>query len=184
VIAVWLAQVLMAWRGPPDQGDARMSQVCDTTMLRARRPPTPAAAAATPGHAVVCHAVVLSICAAALVGSFVLKPDEDGLSLFGYRWPLHCWLHETFGVKCALCGLSRSFCSLARGDVAAGLGFHRLGPAVFALFCLEVPYRIYAIAINPKPIGARLARFHVTLVLIVGAALFANWLLTLGELIA
>ncbi len=136
------------------------------------------------GHGVVLHAVVLAVCGTALALAFVLKPGSDGLSLFGYRWPWHCRLYDTFGVKCALCGLSRSFCCLARGDVAAAVGFHRLGPLVFALFCLEVPYRVYAIAIGPRCIDARLAKSHITLAVFVAAAVFANWLLYLGELIA
>jgi len=161
-----------------------MSQVCDTTILPTRRSLAPVAGVAAQGHEVVYHTVVLSMCAAALALSLVLKPDAEGLSLWGYRWPWHCWLHDAFGIKCALCGLSRSFSSLAHGDIAASLRFHRLGPVVFALFCLQVPYRLYAIAIRPRRIGARWARLHVALVLLVGVALFANWLLTLGELIA
>ncbi len=160
-----------------------MSQICDTTILPTRRWPAPVAGVAAQRHEVTYHAAILSMCAAALALSFVLKPDAEALSLWGYRWPLHCWLHDAFGVKCALCGLSRSFCSLAHGDLAAGLEFHRLGPVVFALFCLQVPYRIYALAISPRRIGVRLTKLHVTLVLLVGVAVFANWLLYLGELI-
>jgi hypothetical protein len=158
-----------------------MSQVCDTTAWQSRHP---VSVTAPHGHEGVYHAVLLSICAAALALSLVLRPDADGLSLFGYPWPWHCWLHDTFGIKCALCGLSRSFCSLAHGDIVASLGFHPLGPVVFALFCLQIPYRLYALAVNPRTISARLTRVHVTLVLVVGVALFANWLLYLGELVA
>jgi hypothetical protein len=139
---------------------------------------------AAQGHEAGYHGVVLLICAAALALSAVLTPGGEGSSLFGYPWPWHCWLHETFGVKCALCGLSRSFSCLARGDIAAGLEFHRLGPAVFALFCLEIPYRIYAITVSPRRVDAKLAKLHVAAVSLVAAGVFGNWLLYLGELIA
>ncbi len=161
-----------------------MSQVCETTILASRRSPAPAATVAAPTHDTVFHGAVLSVCTAALILSFVLKPDADGMSLFGFRWPWSCWLYDRLGVRCALCGLSRSFCCLARGDIVTAVGFHRLGPLVFALFCLEIPYRLYAIIIRPRRIAAGLARIHVVIATLVAVALFANWLLYLGELVA
>lgn len=139
--------------------------------------------ASTRGPVRSCHVVVLAMCATALAGAFLLHPSEDGLSVLGCRWPFHCWLHETLGIRCALCGLSRSFCSLARGDVAAGLHFHRLGPVVFALFCLEIPYRLGALAAAGRGISARLARLHLCMVGLVCAAVLVNWMVYLGGLI-
>ena len=132
---------------------------------------------------VVFHAAVLLICGAALAGAVVLTPHVEGLSLFGYRWPFYCWLHETLGIKCALCGLSRSFSTLAHGDIHAALQFHRLGPAVFALFCLQIPYRLYALALRPRPVNARLRRAHAGLVALVATAVLAHWIVYLGGLI-
>lgn len=129
------------------------------------------------------HIIALAMCVTALAGAFLLRPSEDGLSLLGCRWPFHCWLHETLGIRCALCGLSRSFCSLARGDVAAGLHFHRLGPVVFALFCLEIPYRLGALAAGDRGVNARLARLHLCAVGLVCAAVLVNWMVYLGGLI-
>lgn len=129
------------------------------------------------------HLSVLLVCGAILVCAVVLRPNEHGLSLFGLQWPLSCWLHDMTGIKCGLCGMSRSFCSLARGDLAAGLRFHRLGPVVFALFCLEIPYRLYALTAARRGGNARLARLHARVVAVVFAAVLVNWMVYLGELL-
>jgi len=121
------------------------------------------------------HLIVLLACAGVLAASFILRPTAEGLSLFGYPWPLHCWLHETTGIRCALCGISRSFCSLAHGDIAAGLAFHRLGLVTFAFFCLQIPYRLYAWAIQPGRIDRRIANAHFGLAALLCAAMAGNW---------
>jgi hypothetical protein len=157
-----------------------MTEVCDTTTAPFSRP---VARATAHGSETACHVSVLLFCGAILAGAAVLTPGEEGLSLFGYRWPFYCWLHETLGIKCAFCGMSRSFCALAHGDLSAGWRFHRLGPAVFALFCLQLPYRLYALAIRPRRLKARLSRLHGALLALVGVAVLANWTLYLGGLL-
>jgi hypothetical protein len=129
------------------------------------------------------HLIVLLACAGTLAASFILRPHEKGLSLFGYRWPFYCWLHESLGIRCALCGMSRSFCSLAHGDLGASLGFHRLGPFLFAFFCLQIPYRMYALAIHPGTIDRTVVKAHVGLGVLLCAAIACNWLLYLEGLI-
>ena len=130
------------------------------------------------------HTIVLLLCTGALAAAFLLRIDGDGLSLFGYPWLMHCRLYETFGVKCALCGMSRSFSSLAHGDIGASLSFHILGPAVFVFFCAEVLYRGYLLSSPPKATSAGPARAHFCAVLLVAAAVLANWLLYLGGLLS
>ncbi len=129
------------------------------------------------------HLIVLLMCVAVLTASFILSPGEEGLSLFGLRWPFHCWLHETLGIRCALCGMSRSFCSLAHGDLGASFEFHRLGPVFFAFFCLQIPYHLYALAVRPGPICRTVAGAHLGLAALVCAAIACNWLLYLEGLI-
>lgn len=129
------------------------------------------------------HTIVLLLCTGALAAALLLRIDGEGLSLFGYPWPMHCRLYETFGVKCALCGMSRSFSSLAHGDIGASLRFHPLGPAVFVLFGLEIVYRIYALATGGGRTGVRPARMHTGLVIVVSAAVLVNWLFYLGGLL-
>jgi hypothetical protein len=129
------------------------------------------------------HLIVLLACAAVLAASVVLQPHEQGLSLLGYRWPFYCWTHETLGIRCALCGMSRSFCSLAHGDLGASFEFHRLGPFLFAFFCLQIPYRLYALAIAPRTIDRRVAKVHRGLAIGLCAAIACNWLVYLEGLI-
>ena len=155
----------------------------DMAVLEPRRAFAAPAGTAARGQAAVLHAVVLAGCVATLAGALLLSPSEDGLSLFGYRWPLRCWLHDMTGIPCGLCGLSRSFCSLARGDVAAGVHFHRLGPVVFALFCLEIPYRLYALTAGRRGVNARLSRLHVRVAVLVCAGILVNWMVSLGGLL-
>ena len=129
------------------------------------------------------HTIVMLLCAAAMAGAFLLRIDGQGLSLFGYSWPLHCRLYETFGVKCALCGLSRSFSALAHGDIGAGFRFHPLGPAVFVLFGLEIVYRVYALATSGGRVRDKLSRMHAGLIILVSTAVLVNWLFYLGGLL-
>ncbi len=144
-----------------------------------------AAAGKWPAHsqAGVLHGLVLAGCMAALLGAFLLKPAEGGLSLFGLCWPFRCWLHDVTGIQCGLCGLSRSFCSLARGDFAGAVHFHRLGPVVFALFCLEVPYRLWAVVSGRGCVPTRWVRLHIRAVVVVFGAILVNWMVYLGGLL-
>lgn len=129
------------------------------------------------------HIIILFLCVAIVTASILLQFDEDGLSLFGLNWPVHCFLHNTFGVKCALCGLTRSFCSLARGNLPASLRFHFLGPLIFAFICLQIPYRIWALSILPAQINTRLTKVNSALALTLTIAVFVNWFIYLGGLI-
>ena len=129
------------------------------------------------------HTIVLLLCTGALAGAVLLRMDGQGLSLFGYPWPLHCRLYETFGVKCALCGMSRSFSCLAHGDIGPSFRFHPLGPAVFVLFGLEIVYRGYALAAGGGRVADKLSRMHAGLIIIVSAAVLMNWLFYLGGLL-
>jgi hypothetical protein len=131
----------------------------------------------------VYHGIVLALCAGVLAAAFVLRPHPEGVTLFGCAWPWHCRLHDLLGIQCALCGMSRSFCSLAHGDLQASFAFHPLGPALFALFCLEVPYRVRALLTRPGLREVWLVRIHGGLAALVCAAIFLRWLFYLGGLI-
>ena len=93
----------------------------------------------------VFHVIVLVLCVLAVIVSLLLRYDADKLFLLGIEWPVHCALYESFGIKCALCGLTRSFCAMGAGDLSAAAHFHLLGPAIFVFVCLQIPYRIHAL---------------------------------------
>ncbi|MHC4641546.1 MAG: DUF2752 domain-containing protein [Planctomycetota bacterium] len=127
--------------------------------------------------------MILLLCVAILFCSLLLQIDEGELYLFGFKWPHRCLLYEMTGIKCALCGLTRSFCSVAHGDWQQSLKFHVLGPIIFAFTCVQIPYRIYGVIIHPRAINRRLIRINLSLTVTVTIVIFINWLIYLGRLI-
>lgn len=134
-------------------------------------------------HLVVYHIVILLLCAAILVLSRLLQLKEGELYLFGFKWPHRCPLYEIVGIKCALCGLTRSFCSLAHGNLSAGLRFHNLGPVIFAFACFQIPYRIYGVIIHPGKMNRKLIKINLSLTVAISILIFVNWFVYLGKLI-
>jgi len=127
----------------------------------------------------VFHFIVLVLCVFAMAVSLLLKHEGQALQLFGTGWPLSCTLYQTFGIKCALCGLTRSFCSMARGELFAAIHFHPIGPAVFIFVCLQIPYRI-KLLLSVKREQGKLKRAGVYAVFGLSAAVLMNWLIYLG----
>ncbi len=135
----------------------------------------------SPSRSNVCHVVVLILCAFAVLASFLLRQGGDGLYLFGIEWPVSCALYQNFGIECALCGLTRSFCSIAGGDFSAAMRFHPLGPAVFVFVCLQMVYRIRMLGMTQrKNRKLRLAGIYSAVAL--AGALLINWFVYLGGL--
>jgi hypothetical protein len=134
------------------------------------------------GSEKVLHFLVLGLCVLAVILSFLLQHDGQKLQLYGTGWPLHCALYQTFGIKCALCGLTRSFCSMARGEIFSALRFHPLGPAIFVFVCLQIPYRIYALCSGVTK-REKLKRAGVYSAFGLAVALLINWFIYLGGLV-
>ncbi len=126
------------------------------------------------------NAIILFVCIAIMVGAFAFTLDEMGLYMFGLKWPLHCLLNHFFGIKCALCGMTRSFTAIAGGDPAGAFAYHRLGPVLFFLVFFQIPYRIWVLAASPKKVDKRLRRIHAGLIALVLTAVMVNWLIYLG----
>ena len=120
---------------------------------------------------------------AILIASLLFQVNGTGLYLFGFKWPLNCLLYDTFGIKCALCGLTRSFCSLSHGNFAQALSLHFLGPPIFAFILFQIPYRIWVIIIHPKRMNRKLIKINLALAVTLLIAIFVNWLIYLGGLI-
>ena len=138
---------------------------------------------ASNNHQMVFHIIILFLCAAILVGSLLLDLCEGELYLFGFEWPHRCPLYEFFGIKCSLCGLTRSFCSLTHGNFHQALRFHTLGPLIFAFTCFQIPYRIYALVIHPKRMNRKLKKINLSLTVTISILIFVNWFVYLGGLI-
>jgi hypothetical protein len=58
---------------------------------------------------------------ALLAGAFLYRPVL----------PSFCTMKRVTGIGCPGCGMTRSVCATARGDVRTALRFHLFGPAVF-----------------------------------------------------
>ena len=126
----------------------------------------------------LCHIAILLVCIAIVAGAFAFTLDDLGLYSFGFKWRLHCLLDHLFGIKCAFCGMTRSFTAITDGDIAAAFEYHRLGPVLFFFIVLQIPYRIWAI--SPKKISERVTRVHAGLAAFVLTAIFVNWLIYMG----
>lgn len=124
--------------------------------------------------------MALAVCAGLVIASFVFDIDKLGIYLFGFKWPMTCFLHRVFGIKCALCGMSRSFVSMAHGNFANAFEFHHLGPVVFAYVVLQIPYRIWAIVRFPGKTRV-LTRIMAAGGILLLLAIFINWFCYLAE---
>ncbi len=135
------------------------------------------------GRHKVHHTVILLVCISIVIGSMLLGLNENELYLFGFKLPLHCFLYDTFGIKCALCGLTRSFCSLAHGDFFASLRFHLLGPVIFTFIYMQIPYRIWAPAARSGKPNKKIMKIGLGTSVLIIVALLVNWLVYLGGLV-
>lgn len=129
------------------------------------------------------HTIILLFSVIILIVSMLLYLNENELYLFGFKWPLRCFLYHTFGIKCALCGLTRSLCSVAGGDISQGLKLHTVGPVIFLFICLQVPYRIWALAVRPGKPNKKIMKIGLGIGVLIIAALLVNWLVYLGGLV-
>lgn len=95
------------------------------------------------------HVEMLVLAAIVLVGSALLEVRADGrIAPAGFsQWPLLevCPTKLLLGQRCPCCGLTHSFVSLTRGDVAGSLAAHRVGWILFAALALQIPYRAAAL---------------------------------------
>ena len=60
---------------------------------------------------------------------------------------------------------------------------HHFGPPVFLFILLQIPYRIYALAVRPNPVNATLVKANAVVFPVLLAAIMVNWLIYLGGLI-
>ena len=126
------------------------------------------------------HTIILFVCMAIIAAARIFRIDVLGLYFFGLEWPMHCLLNSIFGVKCAFCGMTRSFIALANGDLTAAVQYHFLGPVFFAFTVFQIPYRIWALAISPKRINIKIRKAHNYFAVIILAAILVNWFIYLG----
>lgn len=108
--------------------------------------------------------------------SAVWHPADDGGIVL-------CPFRLATGIPCPGCGLTRSFCAIAKGHVERGLEFHWLGPVVFAVFAV---YWVRGVVLLAGGFGV-VERFDRTvgrwgLARLLLAALMVVWLVRLAVL--
>ena len=95
------------------------------------------------------HIWILLLCLAAIAGAFALEPTAEGplvlpLSFDGVKVqiPETCASRRILGVSCPGCGLTRSFVFTARGELRQAVKANAMGPMLFCLCWLQIPYRL------------------------------------------
>ncbi|MBS3763011.1 MAG: DUF2752 domain-containing protein [Planctomycetes bacterium] len=119
----------------------------------------------------------LVISTLAIIAARILTVSGQTVFLGGRALPEACMFKKLTGLKCATCGLTRSFVATAHGSWEQAWNFHHLGTLVFLLIAFQVPYR--AICLIGRDLRLRWAglerRASLTIVLIFAAGFLANW---------
>jgi uncharacterized protein DUF2752 len=134
------------------------------------------------------HLWVLAMALAAIAGSFILYPGTEGGLRFdvpGVAHPVQlpevCMSRRVLGISCPGCGLTRSFCATAQGDPATAWNINPMGPILFLICLLQVPYRIVEYfglwSQRPAWIWCRNRFYPITYLIVLG--LFAQWVVRL-----
>lgn len=91
------------------------------------------------------HIIMLSIALLVTTLSFVLYtdgPTDVVIPWLNIALPPTCSMQSMAGVDCPGCGLTRSFISLAHGQLDASLAFNPAGILMFGVVLFQIPYRI------------------------------------------
>ncbi|MEW6347511.1 MAG: DUF2752 domain-containing protein [Thermodesulfobacteriota bacterium] len=94
------------------------------------------------GLAVICAAVIM--CASVLDLTDTGRPalwvpgTDTRITV-----PESCPSKLLWGLPCPGCGLTRSFVAMSRGEVLRAHSFNAVGPVLFVLCVLQVPYRVW-----------------------------------------
>jgi len=127
------------------------------------------------------HAAVAAGLAAMFAASFagVDRLRFAPLPLTGDGVSSICLLKRLTGVPCPTCGMTRSFCSIGRGEFAAAVRFHPLGPLLYVMFAAAM-VRSLAIAVSGRrwlERAARLLILSIPVLILVGLVV---WIVRLG----
>jgi hypothetical protein len=90
------------------------------------------------------HLVLLAASSVVLLLAFLLSirgQTQVVLPLVNVPLPELCMSRRMFGFSCPGCGLTRSFISLAQGDLAAAWAFNPAGVLLFGITAFQVPFR-------------------------------------------
>ncbi len=129
------------------------------------------------------HLWILGLALAALIASFALHPcDGDHLCLSApgierqIQIPQVCAFRLITRIPCPGCGLTRSFVAMAHGEILAAWEFNPMGPVLFLLCVLQLPYRpveYFGVGRNSLTWTKCKERFHVIVWVVLGGGILA-----------
>jgi hypothetical protein len=130
------------------------------------------------------HTVLLLVSVGVLLAAFVLSIRNESqvvLPLVQIPLPELCAARQLFGLSCPGCGLTRSFISLAHGDIATAWSYNPAGVWLFAILALQIPFR----SIQLCRIRSQQTEFTIPwaaqfVLLILAVALLSQWTLRLA----
>lgn len=131
------------------------------------------------------HLWIMLLAVGAIAGSFILMPLGDrglGLRFPGVSPPVSlpetCMSIRVLGTSCPGCGLTRSFVATARGEFRRAFLHNPMGPVLFVLCLVQIPYRILAYLNPPRFRGLlqKLASRTEAIIWVVLAGLMISWM--------
>ncbi len=93
--------------------------------------------------------------------------------------PHFCVVQETLNVPCPGCGVTRSVCAVAGGDISSALKFNPAGLFLSIYFLAQIPLRIVALKFGTcRAYVSRIARIGDKFVI---SVLFLAWIVRLAQ---
>jgi len=127
------------------------------------------------------YLITTAACFAIICASGILQTDGQKIYFKNFSSPLNCFLYNNFHIKCALCGLTRSFIYTAHADLPRAFAAHHLGPAIFIFVLLQIPINIILYVKNEKINW--LCPFNTRALILLIVMIILNWFIYLGGLL-
>ena len=112
--------------------------------------------------------------------SLILKPgtpQDDGLTIFGYKTPTLCLHRLIYNEPCAGCGMTRSFVNFAHGNFEAAYSYHKLGIPLFLIVILQIPIRAYLLRTGSKGYTNFIKKLITVPAILAAISLIINWII-------
>ncbi|BDD10824.1 hypothetical protein FUAX_32560 [Fulvitalea axinellae] len=107
-----------------------------------------------------------------LVIFLVLK--DSFLELIGLV-PHFCLIDRLFGVECPVCGTTRAFCEMSKGNFAGAWSLNPTSLAVATFFLIQIPLRTMALV--KKDYSIKITLFSKYFSQLILAIIIINWLI-------
>lgn len=71
------------------------------------------------------------------------------INFLGY-FPHFCLIDELFNIECPVCGTTRAFCEISKGNISNAVALNATSILVAAFFIFQIPLRIYSLTHENK----------------------------------